>query len=266
MTSASPAPCDPENVQASLDCSSGVCHGDLDGRSWSVPYYTVVASASGQPELSVQTNVTSCGLDRLRCGAEYTVLSHEMLLNCSSTQALVAWAPDAHATSFSVSARPAGPPRPTAPPPPTPPAVSWTGCLWEALRRRGCRPGEDRCPSAPSTSFEILQPPAARPTSVPSYTCGSRHGSAPLGRGARGRASAPPRAQGSTRLLPVRETHCSLLSLCSAVGCTKVSVGRGGRALQQQPVRRRADPKGTSHPERYTSGRLDTQRGTRQDG
>ncbi|CAL8268058.1 unnamed protein product [Arctogadus glacialis] len=236
------APCDPENVQASLDCSSGVATVTWTAGPGSVPYYTVVASASGQPELSVQTNVTSCGLDQLRCGAEYTVvvlagdgrcnssiyasttvttapcapqvLSHEMLLNCSSTQALVAWAPDAHATSFSVSATTTGAATANCSS-----SSNSSSCVLDGLSCGRRYAGEavalgDRCPSAPSTSFEILTAPCSPTNVVPSYTCGS---SMALLRWdeARGRESfcATARAGEHADSCTSAETHCSLLSL-----------------------------------------------------
>ncbi|CAL8396350.1 unnamed protein product [Boreogadus saida] len=239
------APCDPENVQASLDCSSGVATVTWTAGPGSVPYYTVVASASGQPELSVQTNVTSCALDQLRCGAEYTVvvlagdgscnssvyastsvttapcapriLSHEMLLNCSSTQALVAWAPDAHATSFNVSATTAG--AAAASCSSSSSSSNSSSCVLDGLSCGRRYAGEavalgDRCPSTPSTPFEILTAPCTPTNVVPSYTCGS---SMALLRWdeARGRESfrATARAGEHADSCTSAETHCSLLSL-----------------------------------------------------
>ena len=78
-----------------------------------------------------------------------------MLLNCSSTRALVAWAPDAHATSFSVSATTAGAA------PANCSSSSSSSCVLDGLSCGRRYVGEavalgDRCPSAPSTSFEIL--------------------------------------------------------------------------------------------------------------
>ncbi|KAG7280759.1 hypothetical protein CRUP_037689 [Coryphaenoides rupestris] len=126
------APCDPENVVASLDCQSGVATVTWTAGLGDIVYYTVLAQAPGQPTISIQVYTTSCILDQLQCGEVYDVyvlagdgncnsslyasttintapctpqiLSH--VLNCTTNQALVTWAPDAHAVSFSVIAMP----------------------------------------------------------------------------------------------------------------------------------------------------------------
>lgn len=67
----SPAPCDPANVTASLNCLS-----DAATVTWSASaganFYTVVAEASGLVDSCIST-ATSCELTRLQCGENYTV-------------------------------------------------------------------------------------------------------------------------------------------------------------------------------------------------
>ncbi|CAL8306274.1 unnamed protein product [Lota lota] len=239
-SSVTTAPCDPEKVVASLDCNSGVATVTWTAGAGSVQYYTVLAMATGQPQVSVQSNVTSCTLNQLRCGGEYTVIvlagdgscnssvnasttittapcapqiqSHEMLLNCSSDQALVTWSPDAHAASFNVSATTTGEPSASC-------STANASCVLANLscgRRYTAQAVAQGhlCASVPSASFEILTAPCS-PTNVESvYTCGSSIALLSWDE-SRGRDTfyASVRAGDHTDSCATAETHCSVLSL-----------------------------------------------------
>ncbi|CAJ1061142.1 uncharacterized protein LOC117806306 [Xyrichtys novacula] len=69
--SAMTAPCDPTNVSATLNCSSGVATVTW-GRSAGAINYTVVAEADGHMD-SCHSPHGSCELTQLQCGEDYTV-------------------------------------------------------------------------------------------------------------------------------------------------------------------------------------------------
>ena len=77
-----------------------------------------------------------------------------MLLNCSNNQALVTWAPEPHATSFSVITTTTGAPSASC-------SSTNTSCVLNNLlcgrRYTGQAVAQgNQCTSVPSTSFEIL--------------------------------------------------------------------------------------------------------------
>jgi len=78
-----PAPCDPTNVYASLNCLS-----DVVTVTWSTSsganYYTVLAEARGHVD-SCKSAGTSCELTQLQCGENYlvTVLAGDTKCNSS---------------------------------------------------------------------------------------------------------------------------------------------------------------------------------------
>jgi len=82
-----PAPCDPENVVASLDCQSGVATVTWTAGMGDIVYYIVLAQAQapGQPTISVRVNTTSAALDQLQCGEVYDVLVLAGDGNCNSS-------------------------------------------------------------------------------------------------------------------------------------------------------------------------------------
>lgn len=66
-----PAPCDPTNVFAALQCLSGVVNVTW-GAGAGAHYYTVLAEASSHMD-SCNSTGTSCELIHLQCGENYTV-------------------------------------------------------------------------------------------------------------------------------------------------------------------------------------------------
>lgn len=66
-----PAPCDPTNVAAALNCVSGVVTVTW-AASAGAKYFTVLAEAQGHVD-SCNSNGTSCDLTQLQCGEDYTV-------------------------------------------------------------------------------------------------------------------------------------------------------------------------------------------------
>lgn len=66
-----PAPCEPTNVTATLQCLSGVVTVTW-GAGAGAHYYTVLAEASGHLD-SCNSTGTSCELTHLQCGEKYTV-------------------------------------------------------------------------------------------------------------------------------------------------------------------------------------------------
>lgn len=67
----SPAPCDPKDVTADLNCLSGVVTVTW-GTSAGANYYTVLAETSRFFD-SCNSTSTSCQLSQLQCGEDYTV-------------------------------------------------------------------------------------------------------------------------------------------------------------------------------------------------
>lgn len=80
---ASPAPCDPTNVAAALECVSGVATVTW-GAGAGARHYTVVAEANGHVD-SCHTSGTSCQLSGLQCGEDYTVTVLAGDGTCNST-------------------------------------------------------------------------------------------------------------------------------------------------------------------------------------
>ncbi|KAF7660957.1 hypothetical protein LDENG_00272160 [Lucifuga dentata] len=79
------APCDPTNVAADLDCSSGVVTVTWEA-SAGAAFYTVVAQDSeGDHASSCKSTGTSCELHELQCGKEYTVIVLAGDRSCNST-------------------------------------------------------------------------------------------------------------------------------------------------------------------------------------
>lgn len=68
---ASPAPCDPANVTASLNCLSEVATVTWSA-STGANFYTAVAQAGGLVD-SCNSTGTLCELSKLQCGENYTV-------------------------------------------------------------------------------------------------------------------------------------------------------------------------------------------------
>lgn len=66
-----PAPCDPTNVAAALQCLSGVATVTWEAGA-GAHYYTVLAEANGHMD-SCNSTGTSCELIHLQCGENYTV-------------------------------------------------------------------------------------------------------------------------------------------------------------------------------------------------
>ncbi|KAJ3599685.1 hypothetical protein NHX12_033641 [Muraenolepis orangiensis] len=232
------APCDPGNVEAQLDCNSGVATVTWTAHSSSPVYYTVLALTPGQPTLSVRSNATSCTLDQLQCGQEYSVMVlagdqscnssvnasttlttapcapqiQNHVLNCSTNQALVTLTPDAHTTSFDVNATAAGVPSVFC-------STADGNCVLDDLscgRRYTVQAVAhgDRCTSGPSTSFEILTAPCTPSNMESVYTCGSSIALLSWDE-TRGRESfyASVRAGEHMDSCATDGTHCSVLSL-----------------------------------------------------
>lgn len=66
-----PAPCDPTNVAATLNCLSDVVTVTWRA-SAGANYYTILAEASGHVD-SCNSTGTSCELTKMQCGNDYTV-------------------------------------------------------------------------------------------------------------------------------------------------------------------------------------------------
>ncbi|XP_012990390.2 uncharacterized protein LOC105029012 isoform X2 [Esox lucius] len=191
------APCNPKNVAALLQCSSGVVTVSWEASAGAATYTAFVQRDGGTNVTQCKTTGTSCDLTQLECGEVYNVTvvagdgtcnstllatttvktapcpptMNNPSLDCASNQASISWAKDDQAVSFFINGSSALGHTSSC-------SSTNTSCLLDHLlcgqtyTVHAIAQG-DKCNSVRSESFEIVTAPCTPANLHVQYECGT---------------------------------------------------------------------------------------------